>query len=143
MQDHTWFAKHLWLTTGTPNNAVRGAAALRTHASRRPLRACRLCALPLNQILVALRADLASLALCLALSDARRVFTPLLPFPPDVSAPQTVETFGPSFEFLRLGAFDATYRFMPAVTAHVLKVCVAGRAWVDIVSKKKSLACPR
>ncbi|KAI7841185.1 hypothetical protein COHA_005151 [Chlorella ohadii] len=33
----------------------------------------------------------------------------------------TVETFGPSFEFLRLGAFDATYRFMPAVTAHVLK----------------------
>lgn len=35
---------------------------------------------------------------------------------------QTVETFSPSFEFLRLGAFDATFKFMPAVTTHVLKV---------------------
>ena len=44
---------------------------------------------------------------------------------------QTVETFSPSFEFLKLGQFDATYRFRPAVVAHVLKVGAGGLLFND------------
>lgn len=41
--------------------------------------------------------------------------------PPRPHCP-AVETMGPSFEFLKLGAFGDCYRFLPPVTTHVLKV---------------------
>ena len=98
-KEHIWMSQHRWLLTGTPINAT-GAAHV---PAAPPLPSC----IPPPPAL------------------PRRLTLPHHPPPPHLCC-CAVETLGPSTEFLKLGAWDALYRYYPPVIAHVLKV--GGRA---------------